>query len=1003
MFLTQFSMVFHRSVLDPKNAPPPCSFVHTYYGKKDSGDMANKTAVLTSLRELDALRTDPNTTWIREQGSNVDVLASNTGSDQPLAICHLDAIQPFTYGDSIAQFIAFEDLAAVALAAHHLNTGDSRLVPELEGLPSRCNVRFTIESGDTQYTPSVGVDHVLNITNRQPGVERLPCAFIGAYRSAVSIATSIFTGLRKLPQISAGSTSADLEDKFQYPLFGRTIPSDRGNAVPIIQFMHEVLKINHLAVLNINDAYGNSFVQGLRMAAEEHAPEMMIHQVSIDEQITSIRTALNSIKATKYQYIFAILFTPETHDEIMTIAHEIGIAGTGHHQWIFADSFDKITGRKMKVNSPIQLAYQGTSMLDATGGIPGIGLVGYETLLESLREINNPEDMEYLYKVGPHYGGNKIYEESFAAFPDYYMDTFDSVQIPFIYEATIALGLAACGAVEDNLFLDGEKHYKTLVNSQFGGINGAVVFDPNTGTKDPQHTLYKVTNFFHQPTSEEGMVEYTEAVTHIYRDGKWTERTPFIFNDGSTQAPPGIPPADIQDNTVHQAVRISVLVLCGLVLMLGVGLMTWTQRNRKTRVVLASQPFFLHIICMGAMVMACTIIPLSIDHGVVSLEGASIACVSVPWLGTMGFSMTLSALFTKTHRINIILNKSNRMQRIKVTIWDVAKPMIFLLTVNTVVLSVMSALVPPEYEMVVESEDLFGRPEEVRGQCDFSDSYAYIGTVCLVNLAALFFTIVQAVKAQNLSMEFAESAQIFRAVVAITMVLFVGVPVLLLSRDNANTFVFVASAIIFVASTSIQLLLFLPKIKFWMEAKKKDAERRLHISGIDFSVGGMNSIQTDCYDDDDDTESTEEFTGMKILTTKSPEELVREVEVLKRMLRQARMSKATSRRELDVRNAQDVQGTSSAQARFQKSSEMSEPPSDETMSLDQEKKPTTSEQAMEPTVESSDHGSLTRSMRDDDSATLGSNERLGSLREKKEVAKIRFESLKADMGVLTTP
>ena len=75
--------------------------------------------------------------------------------------------------------------------------------------------------------------------------------------------TSLFTGITGYAQISGGSTSVELDDVTQYPAYARTIPSDRGNAKPYIQFLYNVLNICYLTVVNINDAFGNSFVEGM--------------------------------------------------------------------------------------------------------------------------------------------------------------------------------------------------------------------------------------------------------------------------------------------------------------------------------------------------------------------------------------------------------------------------------------------------------------------------------------------------------------------------------------------------------------------------------------------------------------------------------------------------------------------------------------------------------------------------------------------------------------------
>ena len=207
----------------------------------------------------------------------------------------------------------------------------------------------------------------------------------------------------------------------------------------------------------------------------------------------------------------------------------------------------------------------------------------------------------------------------------------------------------------------------------------------------------------------------------------------------------------------------------------------------------------------------------------------------------------------------------------------------------------MSALSATQYKLIVESEDAFGRPNEIRGQCDFLASLPYIGSVCCLNFGALLLTVAQAFKARHLSLEFAESAQISRALITITMVIFVGGPVLVLARDNANAFVFVASAIIFLWCSSILLLLFIPKIKVLQESRKPRQNRtRLHISGVDMSGSTARSrvgLQSENSVSECEVGASSEFTGMKVLTTKTPEELVREVDELKRLLKKARAPK----------------------------------------------------------------------------------------------------------------
>lgn len=315
--------------------------------------------VLSSLRYYEEARANAQDV-VRQEDNHVDVF-TDPSTDEQVALCHLSSILPFTTGDYQPFRVAFEDLHSIVLAAHHLNTGDASIVPELDGLNKRCPIRFTTEFADTEFEGGPTLKKVVEQTSREPGSpsERLPCAFIGAYRSAVSIPMSIVTGILGYPQLSGASTSAALDDKSQYPLFGRTLPSDAGNAIPLIIYLRQVMQIKHLSVINVNDSYGNAYVEGMRNARDIYAPDMIIHQIPLDEGTKAIETAIASVKATEYRFVFSIVFTKETHDALLTEAYHQGVAGDGQHNWIFGDSFlGTLDHRSFEKGSPLHLAYR---------------------------------------------------------------------------------------------------------------------------------------------------------------------------------------------------------------------------------------------------------------------------------------------------------------------------------------------------------------------------------------------------------------------------------------------------------------------------------------------------------------------------------------------------------------------------------------------------------------------------------------------------------------------
>lgn len=121
--------------------------------------------------------------------------------------------------------------------------------------------------------------------------------------------------------------------------------------------------------------------------------------------------------------------------------------------------------------------------------------------------------------------------------------------------------------------------------------------------------------------------------------------------------------------------------LMGIAVATALAFACWVYANRMTRIVKTLQPSFLMILCAGLMIVALSIIPLSFDDGSASIQGCNIACMAAPWLLSMGFTVTFSALIAKLWRINRIFN-SAQFRRTAVTERDVIAPFIVLFTLN---------------------------------------------------------------------------------------------------------------------------------------------------------------------------------------------------------------------------------------------------------------------------------------------------------------------------------
>eukprot|EP00980_Cylindrotheca_fusiformis_P021081 scaffold8079_cov121-Cylindrotheca_fusiformis.AAC.9 len=537
-------------------------------------------SILRSLSYYDTLRLAATGNVKRPENSNVDIFPTPGIADT--ALCHLSGLFPFTTGDNIPWEPAFEGSAAVALAAQHLNVGDGRISPEVEGLNDRCNIRFTVEFADTKDQGSTAMDHVMDQVDRATGSYlRKPCAFIGAYRSSVSVPASIVTGLFGYPEVSGASTSSYLDRDDDHPLFARTIPSESQNAIPIVLYFRKELQLTRLAVLFVDDQYGNSYLRSLIRAANTYTPDMTIEPISLGEEEEDLEGAIKTFKSSQNRFAFCLALS--RNDDLMVEAYKQGVAGNGKHNWFFGDNFaGSLIDRTFSRDSPLHLAYRGIGVFETVGGVDG--MTGHDNFMAALSQLRNSDDLQYLsslFPENPDYGSIPPFvdDENFLQSP--LKGTFSS----FFYDATIALGLAACNAISSESTLNGTAHYDALLLESFTGASGDVSFDATTGTRDAADVTYRLVNFI--PGSGEGCVscvQFQPSTTDVYQNATWKQLRDFIFNDGSSSLPTVVPPPVYHSSSSHVAEIVVPLCVAAVALAAALVLVHALKKRRKNQV-----------------------------------------------------------------------------------------------------------------------------------------------------------------------------------------------------------------------------------------------------------------------------------------------------------------------------------------------------------------------------------------------------------------------------------
>lgn len=273
--------------------------------------------------------------------------------------------------------------------------------------------------------------------------------------------------------------------------------------------------------------------------------------------------------------------------------------------------------------------------------------------------------------------------------------------------------MAACKLLEEkggdiNSNVDGKELMEQFLSQEFQGASGFVSVDPPTHSRRPETAgfhAYNAQGTLNPAENETSfsmdVVSYTLSTDSAnYTEMKWLNRPGkyYRFSDGTPNFPYTLPRiSNFDHNYISPGLRGTFYVLAFVIFGLSIFFSCWTHYNRKSKVVRAAQPLFLHIICLGTFIMAATIITLGIDDSIATEHGCSIACRLNPWFLSVGFVCAFSSIFGKEWRINRIFHNPS-MRRITVSAKDVLIPCFILLGLNVLVLALWTGLSPLSWD-----------------------------------------------------------------------------------------------------------------------------------------------------------------------------------------------------------------------------------------------------------------------------------------------------------------
>jgi len=235
---------------------------------------------------------------------------------------------------------------------------------------------------------------------------------------------------------------------------------------------------------------------------------------------------------------------------------------------------------------------------------------------------------------------------------------------------------------------------------------------------------------------------------------------------------------------------------------------------REHAVVKKSQPAFLVLIAVGAVISTATIIPMMVDDNNYGVRYASFSCMAAPWLYTFGFSLSTASLYAKMNRVTRIFATSG-LQRAQVRFMDVVKIVGQVVIFEATLMLAWTIFSPLQFKRVCEVED------PSTGDCLVShatcigtnDLYkdVFIPVIGIVHLIFLLYAAYICWVARNVPTEFQEGRWISMSIFSNIQILCLGTPLVILLSDQVVPSFIIRAGIIWLNDCAVVAVIFGPK------------------------------------------------------------------------------------------------------------------------------------------------------------------------------------------------
>lgn len=791
--------------------------------------------------------------------------------------------------------------AGSLLGIKAFNDRDATYTPELANYAT-CDIQITPHMYDSGSTGKGAILAYRELQQDAADNGYQVHGIVGPARSDAAKPMNIVSGIDKVPSVSYWATSDQFDSLHSnYPYFSRVIPADSAVAKAAAQLFNSYGHKN-VGIAYLADAYGEAYKSAFVGFAGEIGITVQAEAFQyVDGDDTMIRTAVDNLYSAGVRVGIVILsaeFVP-FFEYAKTLE---GFTGEGT-MWILSEGFmgSSVTG----LTGDMKTVVDGMGTLLSQGGVPDVNpkfdawaaaWAGLDGTAKATYVFDNyadiPCDEGYEDHVdGSTHAGSTLLSTPFKTSGTFFSSTADNIHdvATYAYDASITLGMAACdyvaagGTLDENF--DGPAMYEKLKELDFNSVTGNVRFD-GTGSRLASTGSYIMWNHRSEPGA-------TNPTTNIC--GSWTEagswawvkvndadEKAYRFSGNNPETQWEVPADKIvpyeEPNHLDKGLIVigNILTVISFAISITMGVLTW--KNKKHKVIRASQPMFLGMILFGCIVSSSTIIAMgsSADDGgstttlsdklyyikdsngtdtnLRTHDGATSACMLVPALYSLGFVFSFAALFAKVYRIvKIFSNK--KLSKVTIQFADMLKPIILMLLIDGAILIAWATDEEAKLLWVrtVTESDQYGQPESSVGMCSSLNpdkTMIYVSLILALHILTLVYGNVMCYKARNVGTAYSESKYVFMAMVSNMQILVLGIPILIMVAENPVTNYFIRTGIIFFNDCGVMLLIFIPKFQLVYFGTEEEANNATSANATSANSTSANATSANTSNND---------------------------------------------------------------------------------------------------------------------------------------------------------